>query len=199
MALTINPVVNGVAIGTFVRHAALFVAGAAAGASTTAIVVWAAVQGALDIAPAPLVAAVAGGVVAVCILRDAGAPVPTPYIAKQVPEWLRRIVPLGFTAVVYGWLLGLGFVTRYTFAAHSAVVVGAAFVSLEFAIAMSLVLALGKGLVFLAAPKRVSKEAFTAAFDRRFYFRRRGVYALRAANAAVAAAVLSVLAISIGG
>lgn len=58
-------------------------------------------------------------VVGVCgSLRDLGKRAPVPYVNKQVPEWLRGIVPLPVTSVIYGFLLGLGFVTKFTYGAH---------------------------------------------------------------------------------
>lgn len=61
--------------------------------------------------------------VALAALRDLGARTPVPYPSRrQVPEWLRRMLPLGATAFVYGGQLGTGFLTRFTYSTHLAFV-----------------------------------------------------------------------------
>jgi hypothetical protein len=59
-------------------------------------------------------------VVGVAVVRDLGLRVPVPYVDLQVAEWLRgTLSPLG-VAASYGWLLGLGFATKFTYSLHTA-------------------------------------------------------------------------------
>jgi hypothetical protein len=61
------------------------------------------------------------------VLRDAlGRAIPVPYLNRQVPEWFRSVLPLQATGFAFGGLLGLGFVTKFTYGLHMAVMVGLA-------------------------------------------------------------------------
>jgi len=126
------------------------------------------------------------------------APTRVPYGTRQVPEWLRKIVPPSVTAIVYGGMLGLGFATRYTYSAHTAMVVGAAFMEYQTIIAVSVLFASGKSVVVVATPRAPIRE-IEEAFDRRFRIRRYGETILRGANVGISCIVGFALVLSIVG
>lgn len=51
-------------------------------------------------------------------IRDVGIRIPVPYLNLQVPEWFRSLFRLPLTSLFFGFLLGLGFVTKFTYGAH---------------------------------------------------------------------------------
>jgi hypothetical protein len=51
-------------------------------------------------------------------MRDLGAHIPVPYLHRQVPEWFRSLFPVPVTSVLFGFMLGLGFVTKFTYGVH---------------------------------------------------------------------------------
>jgi hypothetical protein len=114
-----------------------------------------------------------------------------------VPEWLRGLVPPGVTAYVFGTVLGLGFLTRYTYSAHAVMAVGVALLPPRQMLLGCFVYAVFKGLVLVATPKRVSIPSFSDTFDRRFFFRRHGIRALRLGNIAVACVGLTLVLASL--
>jgi len=121
MALTINPAVSGASYRRWSLHAGLFVVGVGLGAMVTYAVTRSLYQ-LLAIATPAAWLALALPLIALAALRDLGAQVPVPYPARQVPEWLRRVLSPGWTAISYGSQLGTGFLTRYTYATHAAFV-----------------------------------------------------------------------------
>ena len=146
MAMTFTPAVCGGRQFRFWLHVFLFWAGAMIGAVATGLAAYGAVQQLRLVLPHGAVAGVAVGLMGVCIARDLGARVWVPYRKQQVPEWLRKMVPTSVSAFAYGAMIGLGFATRYTYSAHSAMVVGAAFLNLPAIIALAATFAAGKSV-----------------------------------------------------
>ncbi len=60
------------------------------------------------------------------LLRDLGIPSPVPYVNLQVAEWLRDVLPTWGVAAAFGWLLGLGFATKFTYGVHTILVAAVA-------------------------------------------------------------------------
>jgi hypothetical protein len=201
MALSINPAVSGVSQRKFALHILYFWIGLSTGALVTGSAAYLAVSTVRHVLPTPAVAVVCFLPLVLVVLHDAGLPTPVPYPDAQVPEWLRRIVPPGVFSPAYGAMLGMGFLTRYTFSAHFAMIFGVAFLSgLRGVLLVSLAFATGKIIVFLPAPKKASISELGKQFDARYYIRRHGHFALRAASVAVTAGMLvSLLPVLDGG
>ena len=62
-------------------------------------------------------------VVALAVARDLGVNAPVPYRNVQVPQVLRYLLPPGLLAFTYGTQLGVGFLTRFTYSTHTALMV----------------------------------------------------------------------------
>lgn len=93
---------------------------------------------------------IVSGLVLLSVLRDLGVPVPLPYRSKQVPEWLRDVASPGLTAGVFGFMLGAGFLTLFTYSTHLAVILALPFLKSGAEMAAVLVaFALGKTVVLL--------------------------------------------------
>ncbi len=199
MAMTFTPAVCGGRQFRFWLHVFLFWAGAMIGAVATGLAAYGAVQQLRLVLPHGAVAGVAVGLMGVCIARDLGARVWVPYRKQQVPEWLRKMVPTSVSAFAYGAMIGLGFATRYTYSAHSAMVVGAAFLNLPAIIALAATFAAGKSVAVAATPKRAPLSEVGHAFDERFFFRRYGAHTLRAASVLLSSAVAFAIIASSGG
>lgn len=122
MAMTMNPVVSRSAARLWF-HAGCFAAGVFAGAMTSLL--------ALSVLFAAAEALFGNGWVAVlslpiawAALHDLGVPVPAPlpYRQRQVPEWLRGVLSVSAVALVFGFMLGVGFLTLFTYSVHVAFV-----------------------------------------------------------------------------
>lgn len=192
MALTINPAVSGVSYRRWVLHVGLFSVGVGFGALITYAVARGLYVALVAISPAAWLA-VALPLVGLAVLRDLGLPVPVPYPSWQVPEWLRRMLPPGPTAVAYGSQLGTGFLTRFTYSTHAAFVALLAPQSSPSVVAVAvLAFALSKTIVVVTS---LAGASYPEAERRVLYrHRRRGQRALRLANAALALAAAAVLA-----
>lgn len=200
MVLTINPAVSGTSQRRFAIHVLLFAIGAVVGAFLTASLAFAVVHEAMDVLPARVVVAIVLAPLALVLLRDLGLPVRVPYPSAQVPEWLRHTVPPGVFAPTYGAMLGTGFLTRYTTSAHMSMLVGTAFLpDLRGVLLVALVLAVGKTIAFVPAPKRAGVGELGRRFDSRFYFRRYWRQVLGGASVAVSLALVFVLIMTIEG
>lgn len=116
MALTISPAVCRARAQRTLSQG-LFLAGLFAGALSTYMLLRGLLHEELRLQGYGLVAVVIaasswGG------LRDLGFRIPVPYIPRQVPEWFRGLLPLPATALSFGFLLGMGFATKFTHGAH---------------------------------------------------------------------------------
>lgn len=194
MALTITPAVSGAGRRRGIVHLLIHFAGLLTGALLTIATLRVLLHVALAHVAGTVVFACIVAVAAFGILRDAGARVPTPYLERQVPEWLRSVVPMGVTSYAYGTMLGLGFATRYTYAAHSVMALGVALLPPGQLIPACVLFAAFKSLGLVATPWKVSRADVADAFDRRFYWRRYGTYTLRFANIVAAVAGLAAVA-----
>jgi hypothetical protein len=198
MVLTINPAVSGASRHRFAIHVFTFGLGATLGATATNVCAYLAVHTAARFVPAWSVLAVLLLPLLLVVTRDLGLPVRVPYPQTQVPEWLRHLLPQGVFAPVYGAILGVGFLTRYVVSAHLAAVVGAAFLPhLRDVVVVAAVLALGKTVAFVAAPKRASLAELGREFDRRFYFRPHWRRVLGGASVAVTMATTTVVVLNL--
>jgi hypothetical protein len=125
MVTTIDPVVHGGRTRSYAGAVALHVLGATVAASAFGAALGAA--GGLLGAPwgeAGLVAVVV--VAALYALREtARVPVPIPDRRRQVPEWWRTFYSPPVAALLYGFGLGIGFLTFLTFGTFVAVSVAA--------------------------------------------------------------------------
>jgi hypothetical protein len=191
MALTINPAVSGASYRRWSLHVGLFVVGVALGAMVTYAVTRSLYQLLAIAAPASWLA-IALPLIALAALRDLGAQVPVPYPARQVPEWLRRVLSPGWTAISYGSQLGTGFLTRYTYATHAAFVALLATQSSVTVVGVAvLAFALTKSIVVVSSLAGRSYSEFEQGLLHRH--RTRGQATLRAANAVLALASGAVL------
>jgi hypothetical protein len=115
MAMTLSPAVCRAQRERLVSRLA-FAGGVFTGAFATYALFRGLIKEALPIGPyaPPAVLAVAAWASA----RDLGYRVPVPYINRQVPEWFRSLFTTWVTSGLYGALLGLGFVTKFTYGVH---------------------------------------------------------------------------------
>lgn len=192
MALTINPAVSGVGYRRWTFHAGLFALGVGSGALVTYVIARALYAAVAVVSPAAWLA-VALPLIGLAALRDLGVEAPVPYPARrQVPEWLRRMLPPGLTAIAYGGQLGTGFLTRFTYSTHAAfVALLATQSSMTVVGAAVLAFALSKCIVVASSLAGDSYPEFEARLLHRH--RMRGHTTLRAANAALALASAAVL------
>jgi hypothetical protein len=157
MAMTINPAVSRVGYRRWLLHLTAFVLGVIVGSLTTYAVAHAAYRllGLLWPHAWLFVAFLAVGLAA---LRDlgVGAPVPYPH-GRQVPEWLRRVLPPGPAAFLYGGELGAGFLTRFTYSTHTAfVALLASQANAAVVLSSTAAFALGKSVVLLTSLAPIS-------------------------------------------
>ena len=119
MVETITPVVHGGSRERWGISLALHAIGAAAAAAIVGSLL--AGAGALLGAPWGVPGAwLVGGVAALYVARERGAPVPVPQLRRQVPDWWRTFFPPHVAAFLYGLGLGPGFLT---YLGHGTVVV----------------------------------------------------------------------------
>lgn len=119
MALTINPAVSRTRT-RFTAYAAAFFAGSLMGALATSAAVLLCVALLDAILPWTVVRTMLLVAISLAILHDLGVPVRLPYRQQQVPEWLRDAMPQSAVALVYGSMLGAGFLTLFTYSAQVA-------------------------------------------------------------------------------
>jgi hypothetical protein len=188
MALTINPAVCG---GTrrFVLHTSFFFIGSLLGALATLVVVVPLFSLFRLILPPHLVPFL---LLPVCwaVLHDLGLRVPLPYRKRQVPEWLRDTLPEAAVAVIFGFMLGVGFLTLFTVSTQLAFVLSLGYLS-SFGQMMLVVgaFAAGKTIVLLCGMGAKSLEDVSCRVG--WDFRRAGV--LRVSAAVASLTLVSVL------
>jgi hypothetical protein len=188
MALTINPAVSG---GTrrFVLHSSLFFVGAFLGALATVVVVvpiFSLFRLGLPGRLTPLFLLPVGW----AVLHDLGLRVPLPYRNRQVPEWFRDTLPDAAVAWIFGLMLGVGFLTLFTFSTQLAFVLSLGYLA-SFGQMMVVVgtFAAGKTIVLLCAVGTKSLEDVSCRVG--WDFRRAGL--LRGAAAVASLTLVSVL------
>jgi hypothetical protein len=121
------------------------------------------------------------------ILSDIGLPFKIPYRSKQVPEWLRAILPISAVALTYGFMLGVGFLTLFTYSAQVAMLAAIPFqAGLAEVVMIGGIFAFGKTLVLVTGLKTDSVDEITS----RFQCGVRGMRVLRATTAAASSTIL---------
>ncbi len=119
MALTINPAV-GRSRKRWLSGAAAFSIGTTTGALASALVLGLLIRAGVSLSTQGMVGWVLVGMVVWAALHDLGLPLPMPYRNRQVPEWLRAALPFEALAFAFGLLLGIGFLTLFTYSVHFA-------------------------------------------------------------------------------
>jgi hypothetical protein len=167
MVETITPVVHGGSRSRWGRFLVLHVAGATLAAATFGLGLGA--LGALLDAPWGRASAIVVALLAAAYLaREAfGLPVPVPELRRQVPDWWRTFFSFGPASFLYGFGLGVGFLT---YLAHGTlVVVAAAAVAVGSPLAGAAMLApfgLARGLSAAAARRARTPAEGAALVDR---------------------------------
>ncbi len=189
MAMTVNPAVSGTRRNWF-GHSLAFLVGAFLGAvaSITAVYVLERLV-ALAIGDQAL-ALVVAGVIGLAVLADLGFPIPLPYRKQQVPEHFRDIFPPSVVASFFGFMLGVGFLTLFTYS-----------IQLAFLLAVPLAGGPGWGLAAaaaFAAGKTVVLGAAAGipglgAIGPRFHTSRRRLRVLKLTTAAVSTFLVATL------
>lgn len=108
MALTMNPAVCSE--WGWQKTVGAFVVGAWLGFMTMAAII-----GTLYILLDQVAGYLAMMAVAWGVLRDLGLPLPMPHRRGQVPEEFRQMLPPTVVALSFGWILGMSFLTYYTY------------------------------------------------------------------------------------
>lgn len=190
MALTINPAVSGTRKRWFIHIAAFFIGVWLGGLISLAVVI-AVVGGLGSLLPRVALAACLLGVIFWAAAKDLGAPLWLPYRQRQVPEWLRDALPPGAIAVLYGVMLGVGFLTLFTYSTQLAMLVALPLVRSE-AIMLGAIAAFaaGKTLVLAVATGASSSAAVGA----RFHWTRHRARVLRLTTAFVSVVVAGSIA-----
>jgi hypothetical protein len=192
MALTINPAVSRGHRPWLVDSVAFFVGALFGGFVSLLLMLFIAQALGLAFADHRL-ALVGAAVVALAALHDVGVPTPLPYRPRQVPEWLREVLPPTAVAIVFGFMLGIGFLTLFTYSVHLAMLIGLPFLdSLGQMLAVVAVFAFGKSLVLVAATGASRLERIAP----RFRWTRWRQRLLRAATATASTAIACALVVS---
>lgn len=191
MALTINPAVSRGNRGWLV-DSAFFFAGTLVGATASLVLCLAVVLALGAVLPGGLVAGLLVVIVAAAALHDLGLPFPLPYRQRQVPEPLRELLPTSAVALVFGAMLGVGFLTLFTYSTHLALLVAMPFLpSVGAMLAAVAVFALGKSLVLVSVAGAATLEEVPL----RFRWSRPRIRVLRATTATLSLAIAAVVAI----
>jgi hypothetical protein len=149
MALTINPAVSGTR-REWVLQSLSFFLGSVLGGLVTLLLILAVTSGLISLFGRQPVVIGFVVVVVFAILRDFGVPVLLPYRSRQVPELLREQLPGAAFAAAYGFELGVGFLTLFTYSIHLAVVLALPFLPATWEMLAAVVLfALGRSVVLL--------------------------------------------------
>lgn len=158
MVETINPAVCGTR-KRYVTSLATYFVGVTGGAGAVVILAVSLLAVAGGVPWVALVATVCA--IGMVVARDVGVAVPVPYRRRQVPEWLRGVVPLPVTAMVFGFELGIGFLTHFTTSAHLTVMALAGWTALSSPRAAALIVvayAVGKTLPLALTPRSLTQE-----------------------------------------
>jgi hypothetical protein len=189
MALTINPAVSGTR-RKWILHSLGFLAGAFAGSLVALLLVLIIVAAASLLVPTAAIVAVSVSVILWAALHDLGVPLPLPYRSQQVPEWLRNVLPPGAVATAFGFQLGVGFLTLFTYSTHLAILVALPFLSsLGSMVAVIAIFAIGKTIVLAATLGTTSTQELLPRFDSS----RRRMHALRLTTATASILVAAAL------
>lgn len=191
MASTFNPAVSG--RRNWISASATFAIAVFVGALATMAVVLAVCW--LLASSVGLAAAVASAsaLLGLGVARDLGLTAPLPYRRGQVPEWLRDVLPPVPLAAAFGFMLGAGFLTLFTFSVHLAFVVALPWLSLSSALMAVTVFALGKTVVVIST----AGVDQIASVHSRLTLTRAGYRTLQLAMAFVSLAVLAAVTLEL--
>jgi hypothetical protein len=179
MGLTINPAVSGGRRRWLGRSAAFFV-GVFFGGLLTLAGLLALVAVADHVLPIGRLAVVAAAAIAWAVLHDLGFPLPLPYRNRQVPEWLREVLPQSVVAAIFGGMLGIGFLTLFTYSTQLAVFLALPFLgSVAGMLGVVAIFAIGRTMVLASVARARSLDEVPVYWDAT------GVLVLRMATAAV--------------
>jgi hypothetical protein len=195
MALTIAPAVSGTR-DRFIREGTIFFAGVVVGgcvALAGALILMGIVTAIGGSGAAHMVAA---ALICWAILGDLGLRIWMPYRRGQVPESFRSSLPRMATAAAFGFLLGLGFATFFTYSVHTAMLLALPFTQqAPLAFGCLCLFAAGKCMPLIAS---IGAED-TDQIGSRFIWWRTGMQTMRLTTAAASAAcVLLVFAGRVG-
>jgi hypothetical protein len=189
MALTVNPAVSGTR-RNWVFNVFGFFVGAFAGALVSLLSVLLVVVTLSSVLPRTVVVAVAVLTIAWAVFHDLGVPLPLPYRSRQVPEELRRALPTGVVATVFGFQLGIGFLTLFTYSTQLAMLLALPFLpSAGAMISAVAIFALGKAIVLGATIGTSSPDELVT----RFRWGRHRMRTLRMTTAAASVLVAATL------
>jgi hypothetical protein len=189
MATSITPAVRRGGHGGPLLVAGAYASGVAVGAALAFVVVASLAIAVEAFGGRSLWIGVAVVVVALAVARDLGVNAPVPYRNVQVPQVLRYLLPPELLAFTYGTQLGAGFLTRFTYSTHTALMVALPLVVGDpvLVVASIAAFALGKGVVLLAS---VGTTADEGPFGGRSAWAHR-LRVLKLANAVAAATVVT--------
>jgi hypothetical protein len=192
MAVTVNPAVSGTR-RNWALHVFGFFIGAFGGALVSLLAMLLVVVTLSSLISGTLVVAIAIVVIAWAALHDLGFPLPLPYRRQQVPEGLRSVLPTGIVATVFGFQLGIGFLTLFTYSTQLAMLVALPFLpSAGAMISVVAIFAFGKALVLAATVGAASTEELVS----RFRWGKRRMRALRITTAAASILLAATLVAS---
>jgi hypothetical protein len=179
MAMTINPAVSGGKQG-WLRHSGALFVGVFVGGVISMAAVLAVFAAARVFLSSHGLALAAAAVIVWAALHDLGVPIPLPYRPRQVPDWFREVFPPGVVAVAFGGMLGVGFLTLFTYSTHLAILMAIPFIpSFGTMLAVIGLFAFGKTLVLAGVANVSTLEDIDVRWNRR------GIAALRVATALV--------------
>lgn len=175
MALTINPAVSRKR-SSWAAQVLAFAGGALLGTLVCGVMVLLVVAALETMLGPTWLKPVLVTPVALAVLSDLRLPVRLPYRNRQVPEWLRNALPQGAVAFTYGFMLGLGFLTLFTYSSHVAMLAALPTLdSFPVLVAVVVLFAVGKTLVLGAALGVETLDQVDARFtvaDRRLWLLR---------------------------
>jgi hypothetical protein len=192
MAMSINPAVSR-SVRRFSFHSAAFLLGALLGAAVSFSLAYAGIRLVRDVTSTRIAVAIAALAVALAIGKELGLQIPLPYRRRQVPEGWRGSLPVSMFSLLYGVMLGFGFVSPFTYSTHLAMLAGVPFASSTASLVIALILfAFGKSLVLASTLRRDSVR--DSAFRSRTT--RFGVFTLHVVT--VGTSMLAVIGLSAG-
>jgi hypothetical protein len=188
MAMTINPAVSG-GRQRWLIHSGAFLVGAFVGGLVSLTAVLAILTAARHALSTDWLAFGAAMIIVWAALHDLGVPLPLPYRQRQVPDWFREVFPPGIVAATFGGMLGIGFLTLFTYSTQLALLMALPFIpSLGVMLVAIAIFAFGKTIVLVSAMNVRSLEDVKVEWDRR------GIAGLRFATATVSLLLAAALA-----
>lgn len=167
MAMAINPAVSGGKRG-WLKHSGAFFAGVFVGGVVSMAGVLVVFAAARVVVSSHGLALAAAAVIVWAALHDLGIPLPLPYRPRQVPDWFREVFPAGVVAVAFGGMLGVGFLTLFTYSTHLAILLAIPFIpSFGTMLAVIAIFALGKALVLTDVANVTTLEDIDVQWNRR--------------------------------